>query len=222
MQSKDRQNEYSGENLENYIKANRSDFIFVLKKIQTLQLSTKIGHYCLYEITDFFKTKGGRKMNETVVLNQFSKFGIIRVVEQYGEGDDWNFKIKIDDKKLDQISKTIDQQNSKRVKDMKIVSILYLDRDGTLYRNPRSKYHYELNQGSNRYKILRFLIENHGYQKVISLENELGIKNTKSIRPEIGKIKAKIQNNLKIQNFIEGKKGSGYRISPLYKVDLED
>ena len=81
-----------------------------------------------------------------------------------------------------------------------------------------------MGQGSNRYKIIRFLIQNKGYQQTELIRTESGSNSEQTIRTEIGKIRNNIKKYLKTngKNFLQGKKGSGYRINPKYKVILKN
>ena len=97
---------------------------------------------------------------------------------------------------------------------------LYLNQNGELYREPKEKYCYPMGEKSNRHKIVRFLATNKGYQLTGFISTELGVESEKSIRTEIGKIRNNIKKYLKIdgKDFLQGKKESGYRINPKYKV----
>lgn len=98
--------------------------------------------------------------------------------------------------------------------------VLYLNQNGDLYRKPKDKYCYPMSEKGNRHRIIRFLATNKGYQLTEFISTELGIESEKSIRTEIGKIKNNIEKYLKIngKDFLQGKKESGYRINPKYKI----
>ncbi len=101
---------------------------------------------------------------------------------------------------------------------------LYLTQNGDLYREPKEKYCYPMGEKGNRHKIIRFLVMNKGYQFTEFISTELGIESEKTIRTEIGKIRNNIKKYLKIdgKDFLQGKKESGYRINPKYKVILKN
>ncbi len=96
---------------------------------------------------------------------------------------------------------------------------LFLKQDGELYKKPKEKYCYPMGEKGDRHKTVRFLAENRGYQQTIEISSVLGDKNIKSVQTEIYKINNIAIGKLEIKNkLIEGKKGSGYRINPKYKV----
>jgi hypothetical protein len=95
---------------------------------------------------------------------------------------------------------------------------LYLNQNGELYREPKDKYYYPMDEKKDRYKIIRFLLKN-GYKQTLEISGILNGKSIKSIQTEINKINNVAMNRLKIKDrLIKGKKGSGYRINPKYKI----
>ena len=102
--------------------------------------------------------------------------------------------------------------------------ILYLNMVGDLWREPKSKYLYRMGEKSDRYSIVRYLSQNSGYHRTSDISDALDGKNEKSIRNEIGKIKGNVKKFLKIDanDFIQSRKGSGYRVNPKYKVNLKN
>jgi hypothetical protein len=123
-------------------------------------------------------------------------------------------------------NKSISLEKSQKVESIKETKLtnLYLTPEGDLYRKPKTKYCYEIEEKSDRHKIVRFLTENRGYQSIGLIAVELADKNKKSLRTEIGKMRDKIKNRLKIdgKDFLQSKKGSGYRINPKYKIILKN
>ena len=117
-------------------------------------------------------------------------------------------------------SERLSESKKKQIKE----TVLYLNQDGDLYREPKDKYYYPMGQKSNRYRIIRFLTTNKGYQLTEFISMELKIESKKTIRTEIGKIRNNIEKYLKIngKDLLQGKKGSGYRINPKYKVILKN
>ena len=116
--------------------------------------------------------------------------------------------------------KLIQYKNTLLKKEQTEEAALYLNRVGDLYREPKEKYCYPMDEASDRHKIIKFLLTNTGYQATKLISVELGSKNEQTIRTEIGKIRGNIEKYLGIdgKDFLEGKKGSGYRINPKYKV----
>jgi len=102
-------------------------------------------------------------------------------------------------------------------------TVLYLNQFGELYREPKEKYCYPMAEKKDRHKIVQYLVENRGYQPTVKISSTLEGKNEKSIRTEIGHINSIAKGKLHIKdNFIQGKKESGYRINPKYKIILKN
>ena len=102
-------------------------------------------------------------------------------------------------------------------------TLLFLERNGNLYKKPKAEYCYPMDEKSQRHKIVRFLAGNSGYQTTPEIALNLEREDLKSLRTEIGKINNIVEGKLKIKkNLIEGKKESGYRISPKYKIILKN
>lgn len=99
---------------------------------------------------------------------------------------------------------------------------LHLGKTGDIWREPKNKYCYSMDEKSNRHKIVRFFIENIGYQPIEDLIIELKSISKKTVSNEIGKINENVRKHLKLTklNFIEGRKGSGYRINSKIKIEL--
>jgi hypothetical protein len=117
-------------------------------------------------------------------------------------------------------SEKLSESKKKQIKE----TDLYLNQNGDLYREPKERYCYPMGEKSNRHKIIRFLVMNNGYQFTEFISTELGIESEKTIRTEIGKMKNNIKKYLKIdgKDFLQGKKESGYRINPKYKITLKN
>lgn len=99
--------------------------------------------------------------------------------------------------------------------------ILFFTPDGDLYREPKNKYCYSLSKEKMREKIIRFL-NGKGYQSTEIIQAEVGSADAQSIRLAIGKINDKAKSLLGLKSkLIEGRKGSGYRINPQYKIVIQ-
>lgn len=95
---------------------------------------------------------------------------------------------------------------------------LFFNADGDLYREPKTKYCYSLNKEKMREKIIRFL-NGKSYQSTEVIQVEVSSADAQSVRLAIGKINSNAKALLGLKGkFIEGRKGSGYRISPQYKI----
>lgn len=75
-----------------------------------------------------------------------------------------------------------------------------------------------MGEGSQRLKILLYLVDNNGFQSTDAIADHLGEKDKQGVRTEIGKMKTNIKKFLRLDDVIESKKDSGYRIKPSYKV----
>jgi len=126
---------------------------------------------------------------------------------------------KMPELKIRQLGK-ISESQKKQIKE----TALYLNQNGDLYREPKDRYCYPMGEKSNRHKIIRFLATNKGYQFTEFISTELGIESEKTIRTEIGKMRSNIEKYLKIdgKDFLQGKKESGYRINPKYKIAFKN
>lgn len=113
---------------------------------------------------------------------------------------------------------TFEKSADKKPKEKPNSNELHLDHTGNLWREPQNKYCYAMIENSDRHKILRYLIDHKGYNKIPEISLHLDGKNLNTIISEIGKMRRNIKNKLKIRDLIEGKKGSGYRINPAYRV----
>lgn len=98
--------------------------------------------------------------------------------------------------------------------------ILYLERGGDLWREPKKTHCYPMMQAKKRLDIVRLLAGNmtDKYIDTNNLAKGLG-KNAQYIRSEISKINriTKVHLSLKL---IESKQGSGYRLYPNIKIKI--
>lgn len=98
--------------------------------------------------------------------------------------------------------------------------ILYFDQIGNFWHGDKNELCYPMGEQSNRFSILKYLIENKGFQTTDAISSALGGKDKQNVRTEISKIRRNISSFLKIDgnDVIEAKKDSGYRINPKYKI----
>jgi hypothetical protein len=115
------------------------------------------------------------------------------------------------------------RQNSNNKTDEDDLMELHFDNSGDFWRKPKNIYCYKMRKNETRYKIIRLLIDNNGYQQTSKISSLLGGKNEQQIRTEIAKIRKAIHQKLKITGgkIIEGREGSGYRINPKYRIVME-
>jgi hypothetical protein len=92
---------------------------------------------------------------------------------------------------------------------------IHLTSDGDLYKKPRRKYTHHFNPGTGRYKLLKLLSEN--FIQTATLSEKLGNKSEQTIRTDVKIINRDAKYKLNLTNdLVEGKRRSGYRISPNY------
>jgi hypothetical protein len=102
--------------------------------------------------------------------------------------------------------------------------ILYLDKNGNLWHGDESNKHcYSMGETLGRFFILQYLVDNKGYQATSSITSAFNAKFSKEkiahdIRTDIAKIRRNIKESLDIDDLIQSKKNSGYRINPNYLV----
>jgi len=101
---------------------------------------------------------------------------------------------------------------------------LFLNKVGDLWRKPKDKYCYQMDEDSDRHKIIRYLATNNGFQRTKSISSALNNKSVKSIRTDVGKIRKNIKKFLKLEGnkVLGSKKGSGYRIEPLHTIVIKN
>ena len=127
-------------------------------------------------------------------------------------------KAEMEEKIKNSVLSEIQKKKSDKNKDKKI--ILYLSKRGELYQEPKEKHCYPIEETSNRHKIVRFFVENCIYDyystEQIALKLELVAEN---LMKQIGNINTIVKGKLKIKDkILEGKRNSGYRINPKYKI----
>lgn len=99
--------------------------------------------------------------------------------------------------------------------------ILYLNEVGDLFRKPKEKYCYQMNKANKKHKIILYFAENeiYDYYPTNDIALDLDI-NRDDLRKEIGKLDSIIRGKLYLGNdkLLNGRRGSGYRINPKYKI----
>lgn len=99
--------------------------------------------------------------------------------------------------------------------------ILYLDKNGDLWHGDREQYCYPMGATRDRFALVKYLAENKGLQSTDSISFILGGKDKQNTRTEIAKIRKHINHKLKIDDLIESKKDSGYKINPKYQIIIQ-
>lgn len=100
-------------------------------------------------------------------------------------------------------------------------TVIYLTKNGDLYIPSNKTFCYQMEKGSNLYRVMQFFVENkiYNYYPTREIALELGYKSITNLRKDIGKINQRVKSKLHLkEKIIEGRKGSGYRINPKYKI----
>lgn len=92
--------------------------------------------------------------------------------------------------------------------------IIYISFDGDIYREPRGQYHFRIETSSRRMTLIRTLMESKKYVPTRTLIDITGLATPKSVRSAVYAIKQLVEKKLKVPNFIDGWRDSGYRINP--------
>ncbi len=116
-----------------------------------------------------------------------------------------------------------DKITSSKISDKKENIILHLSKNGELWREPKAKNCYPIEERSDRHKIVRYFVEKelYDYYPTQQIANDLELT-TKDIMKKIGEINNTVLGKLKIKNkILENKRSSGYRLNPKYKIIAE-
>ena len=117
------------------------------------------------------------------------------------------------------------KRRKKRKSKNKTIIMLYLEKNGDLYQEPKDKYCYSMGETDGRHKLIRLLNQYKGhYIPTETITEELKYQNTESTRNSVGQINKQIKKKMKaIKNsVVQGKPKSGYRINPKYEIFLKE
>lgn len=134
------------------------------------------------------------------------------------EEDECTFFIKLNQKKFDEFYDNLKLKLVKVQKKNDAKIHLFVDENGNFWAEPKDQLCYPMGKDSERLKILLYLVDNNGFQTTDAIAEHLGEKDKQGVRTEIGKMKTNIKKFLRLDNVIESKKDSGYRINPAYRV----
>jgi len=99
--------------------------------------------------------------------------------------------------------------------------ILFFTKNGDLYREPKEKFCYRMQEQKLRLRILKSLTHQYKNTETIKLETEC--QSNEVIRKTIGEINQNAKYHLKLKGkLIESKPYSGYRINPIYIIKHAD
>ncbi len=173
---------------------------------------------------DFETITGDTSINHIELgkmLSQFKEKKIVKDIhtpfpDVFEKGSDDLYYITVPKNFRDIAEKYIKELSDQVVDNSGI--IIYLDSDGNLWHGNKDQNCYPMGSTKGRFVIIRHLADNKGFQSTGSISSILGGKDKQNTRNEISKIRHKISFYLKIDDLIESKKDSGYRINPKYKI----
>lgn len=103
-------------------------------------------------------------------------------------------------------------------------TVLYLNSNGDLYREPKEQFCYATKDGGVPNRILKYFADNPNTNYELNTEglaNDVKIK-TDQLRKEINKMKSPIKENLKLkEDLFESRSGKGYRLNPNLEIALK-
>ncbi len=102
-----------------------------------------------------------------------------------------------------------------------VTNTVYLNNDGDLYKIPQKKYCYSMQTAKIRLEIIKYLMNNADYSNVEDIREYTTSTSIKAVREAIRSINSNVSRHLKINQFIESRQGSGYRVNPKYKIMIE-
>lgn len=155
----------------------------------------------------FFEIKKGKKVF------------IVTSEEEPKTDDDFEaYRIEVIPSRLSQAAK-----NSSGGTKNKDASVIYLDKNGDLYREPKKTFCYPMSGKGIPLKILKHFAENPNIdfeENTETIATRLGM-DTEQLRKEIGKLRRNVENSLKLGKgfgLIESRQNSGYRLNPNLEI----
>jgi len=96
---------------------------------------------------------------------------------------------------------------------------IYLEKDGALWRDPRSQYKHKSSKDSKRLKFILLLSKIDGFVGTRTVMEKISYGNESNLSKEKGRINALLREKLDLAgDLIEGERLRGYRINPSYRV----
>ena len=102
-----------------------------------------------------------------------------------------------------------------------VTNTIYLDNDGDLYKKNKAKYCYSMHTAKIRLEIIKYLMDHADYSNAEDIREYTTSTSIKAVREAIRSINSNVSRHLKINQFIESRQGSGYRINPKYEIIIE-
>lgn len=154
------------------------------------------------------------------VLFKLMDFGILeaRHDEEAIEQEEYTYFVKLNQRKFDEFYEDLKLKLTKGQRKSDTKTHLFVDDNGNFWADPKDQLCYPMGADSQRLKILLYLVDNNGFQSTDAIASHLGEKDKQGVRTEIGKMKTNIKKFLRLDDVIESKKDSGYRIKSSYKV----
>lgn len=198
-----------------------------LKKDSNLRLKNQTHFlYSIYpteiEVNDFISAQNANVIadHNRKVLLKLADLCVIEAKhdEEAIETTDYSYLVKLNDKKFEEVYENLKVKSQKGQRRSEATNHLFVDENGNFWAEPKELLCYPMDKESARLKILLYLVDNNNFQSTESIAKHLGDKDNQGIRTEIGKMRINIKKFLRLDNVIESKKDSGYRINPAYKV----
>ncbi|MEI6480303.1 MAG: hypothetical protein WCO12_02160 [bacterium] len=171
--------------------------------VNTVQLKKIIGHL----------------IEKGIVASLFTKVpGVVGLHDYFSENFNiWNVKVpKTFRLRAEDYIEYLDGQSGYKPD---AGSILYLDGVGNFWHGEKEgNFCYSMDTTKRPFAIIKYLANNDGYQRTKDLASFLGVEKAHDVMIDIGKIKSKINSDMKLSDVIENEPGLGYRINPKYKI----
>lgn len=142
----------------------------------------------------------------------------LKIIPQKDKQPELRFSIRLNHDQFEKLYRDLRTNNDQKSGIQYKGIVLHLDKSGDFWMEPKAQFCYPLDEDSERLKILAYLIDNRDYQLTDDIAEHVGNKKKQNVRTEIGKIGANINKFLKLDDVIQSKPSSGYRINPAYKI----
>lgn len=198
--------------------ANQKVKLILDKILEEYELGAGVGDLRL-ETKHFLKETGVDDDQFTRILRRLEKDFILESFVVHGNGADLVCLLKPLNHFKSRIEDYIERLGVDKAPKSNLGFILYLKGGDLSHGNEEDNLCYPMSATKDRLAMVKFMIENEGYQTTESIALALG-KTEQNVRTEIAKIRAKIEHHLDLDDLIESEKGLGYRINPKYKITI--
>ncbi|MEI6627467.1 MAG: hypothetical protein WCL61_02635 [bacterium] len=218
------------------INYSKKEIFTVLTFIQNLLKTAPANQPLKYSVSFFGKNSHQTKIIpalENEILCDLERLGALKIVAKEQLANETIYDLKILPKFKDVSAelkkptttpaKTAPENQSPKTPTTDGITIIHLEPSGNLWREPKTQYCYRLGEDTDRHLIVRCLAENNNYQQVSMISRPLKRKSANAIAAEVTIIRNGVKKYLDINGstFLEAKKGSGYKIGPTCKIQLD-